>query len=97
MKYILMTLVLAACAGTAPAPEAPPVTADVKPAPKPQPILIGEAPKAPTTLAKIDPETLKVTYEKGADPKKVVDQLVNAWAQAVQQLQQCNAALQAKK
>ena len=43
-------------------------------------------------LAEIYPETLKVSYRKGADPRAVVDTLVKSWAQTVQALQACQAA-----
>ncbi len=64
-----------------------------KKAEKPKPIPIPEAPSQPKTLADIDPETLKVTYHKGADPKAVVDQLVKSWADAAMKLSACQEQL----
>lgn len=52
-------------------------------------------PDEPKTLASIDPDTLKVTYAKGSDPKLVVEQLVKAWSTAMQNLQACQQSLQA--
>lgn len=62
-------------------PELPPI--DILESPRPQP-----------KLAFIDRKTLKVTYNKGADPKAVVDEMVKAWIQVTGQLQQCNQAYQ---
>ena len=73
------------------APESAVVETKKSEEPAMQPIIV---PDSPVQLATIDPKTLKVTYSKGADPKKVVDQLVKSWAQATQSLQQCQQAYQ---
>ena len=64
--------------------------AEEKPKPPP-PIVINEEVKPPQ-IATIDPATLKVTYSKGADPRKVVDWMAKRWAETAAQLNQCNAA-----
>lgn len=70
---------------------------DEKPAAKPpEPAPIEIRSQSPV-LAKIDPKTLKVTYQKGADPKLVADELVKAWAQAQGALNTCLQQLQSAK
>lgn len=102
MRNLIITLtllaILGACASqpVAPAPVLPAKPVAEKPAEKPvppQPIVVAATPK-PATLAKIDPTTLKVTYEKGADPKAFADEMVKSWAHAIGQLQQCQAQAQ---
>jgi hypothetical protein len=57
---------------------------------KPQPIEIaGETPGI-----SIDPVTLAVSWQKGADPKQVVKSMVKLWAQAQNQLGQCTQQIQ---
>lgn len=64
------------------------------------PPLIDVRPDSPVA-AHIDPATLKITYEKGADPKAVAEQIMKLWAQAQadlgNKLQQCQAQLAKEK
>jgi hypothetical protein len=48
-------------------------------------------------IAEINPDTLVVTYHKGADPKVVVNQLVKAWSTATQALSACQVELEKAK
>lgn len=96
---LFVAVVAAACAHSVPSAQptapAPVVEKKAEEPPKkvtPPPVqILAESP----ALATVDPETLKVTYAKGVDPKKVVDQVVKQWAQMSQQLQQCQAFAQA--
>lgn len=98
-RFILVPLMLAGCATPIKKEVvAPPLVekkaeapVPPKPQPKAPPVQITEEPKS---LADIDPDTLKVTYHKGSDPKAVVDQVVKAWAQNMNQLQACQGEVQ---
>lgn len=84
LVLVTMFSVVIACAGTAQKIEKNDQPAETKKT-RP-PITISEEPKP---IAEIDPDTLKVTLKKGANPKVVIDQLVRAWSGAVQNLQAC--------
>lgn len=107
MKWILKTsllglVFLSACASTTSAPKESAKAEPVAEVKKEEPKKAEPPAKAPmilipddtSPLGEIDPVTLKVTYNKGADPKKIVDQVVKSWAATTQQLQQCQAAYQ---
>ncbi len=99
MKIILFSFLLSltACAAKPVAPakepqqaEAPPKTPEL--APKEE-VQYYSFTKDPEELFKINSKTLKVTYSKGADPKKVVDKLVQTLIQTSQNLQSCQMQL----
>lgn len=86
MKYLSLLLFSSlAIAGTSPkAPE---------PAPEPQPLQVMGPGRL---LATIDPKTLKITYQQGADPKAVATEMVKAWAQVQANLEACVKQVQEK-
>lgn len=102
IHIFILAFVLASCAFAAPKVEEKKTEekkTEVKkeekaPEPVAAPIKISAQPVA---LATVDPKTLKVTYSKGADPRLVVDQLVQAWASATNQLAACQQELATKK
>jgi len=83
MKKLFLTMVITsifgACASQAPLSKNP------QPKEPPRPITILQSKE----IAHIDGSTLKVTYENGVDPKLVVDQMVKAWAEALENLRIC--------
>lgn len=104
-KVLLLTLgvVLSACSTGKQTVSVPPIVTEnsegagdvkkvaAKRAPSP-PI---EVKASPEVLATIDPVTLKVTYKKGASVKAFADEVVKAWAQSQNQLNQCYGQLRA--
>lgn len=84
MRLLLLLLTIALLSFSAFAQTTPPGVAVQKP-----PIIIS----AQSELAKVDQDTLKVTYTKGTDPKLVVDQVLKAWAQAMSELNSCRETL----
>lgn len=80
----LLSLSLVACANVQ-APPSEPLKVE-KQAKKSEPIfVVGPGEK----LATIDPDTLKITYEKNADPKKVTEYVIRAWADTTAALKAC--------
>lgn len=102
MKLLSLLLVfsLTACATTPPPPVAPKPELAKKVEKKPE--APAKAPQleiqdVPEPLATVDSQTLKVTYKKGVDPRKVVDQVLRGYAATTNALAQCQAELAKKK